>query len=79
MGLIFFVAAFGLGYFWIDAIVFLIGVIVANVPEGLLAVVTFALSLSANRSAIWRYVHKHGQRDHSVDGRGLRRARLGEG
>ena len=52
MGLIFFVAAFGLGYFWIDAIVFLIGVIVANVPEGLLAVVTFALSLSANRSAI---------------------------
>ena len=52
MGLVFFVIAFGLGYFWIDAIVFLIGVIVANVPEGLLAVVTFALSLSANRYVI---------------------------
>lgn len=49
MGLICFVIAFILGYFWIDAILFLIGVIVANVPEGLLAIVTVALSISAKR------------------------------
>ena len=49
MATFFFVLAFIMGYFWIDAILFLIGVIVANVPEGLLAVVTFALSLSAHR------------------------------
>ena len=34
MGVFFFILAFLLGYFWIDAILFLIGVIVANVPEG---------------------------------------------
>lgn len=49
MAVIFFIIAFILGYFWIDAILFFVGVIVANVPEGLLAVVTFALSLSAHR------------------------------
>lgn len=29
-----------LGYSWLDAVIFLIGIIVANVPEGLLATVT---------------------------------------
>merc|ERR1719481_925520 len=32
--------AFILGYNWLDAVIFLIGIIVANVPEGLLATVT---------------------------------------
>ena len=49
MGLICFILAFLMGYFWIDAILFFIGVIVANVPEGLMAVITISLSLSASR------------------------------
>lgn len=40
LGLSFFVIAFILGYDWLDAVIFLIGIIVANVPEGLLATVT---------------------------------------
>ena len=40
LGLAFFVIAFILGYNWLDAVIFLIGIIVANVPEGLLATVT---------------------------------------
>jgi sodium/potassium-transporting ATPase subunit alpha len=51
MGLLCFILAFLLGYYWVDAILFLIGVIVANVPEGLLAVITISLSLSASRLA----------------------------
>ncbi len=46
---LFFILAFALGYFWIDAILFLVGTIVAVVPEGLLAVVTICLSLSVKR------------------------------
>ena len=40
LGVSFFVIAFILGYYWLDAVIFLIGIIVANVPEGLLATVT---------------------------------------
>ena len=40
LGVTFFVIAFILGYDWLDAVIFLIGIIVANVPEGLLATVT---------------------------------------
>lgn len=40
VGLIFFAVCFGLGYNWLTAILFLIGVIVANVPEGLIGVAT---------------------------------------
>ena len=40
LGVSFFVTAFILGYDWLDAVIFLIGIIVANVPEGLLATVT---------------------------------------
>ncbi|TRY70575.1 hypothetical protein TCAL_08725 [Tigriopus californicus] len=49
MGVFFFIISFLLGYFWIDSILFLIGIIVANVPEGLLAVVTISLSVTAKR------------------------------
>ena len=43
LGVTFFLIAFILGYFWLDAVIFLIGIIVANVPEGLLATVTVSI------------------------------------
>lgn len=43
LGMTFFIIAFILGYKWLDAVIFLIGIIVANVPEGLLATVTVSL------------------------------------
>ncbi len=48
-GVVFFVISFLVGYFWIDSILFMIGVVVACVPEGLLAIVTIGLSISARR------------------------------
>jgi len=51
LGMTFFVIAFILGYHWLDAVIFLIGIIVANVPEGLLATVTVCLTLTAKRMA----------------------------
>jgi len=51
LGVGFFIIAFILGYYWLDAVVFLIGIIVANVPEGLLATVTVCLTLTAKRMA----------------------------
>ncbi|CAL1532052.1 unnamed protein product [Lymnaea stagnalis] len=51
LGIIFFIVALFFGYIWIDAIVFLIGTIVANVPEGLLITVTVSLTLTAKRMA----------------------------
>merc|ERR1712141_985868 len=47
LGVTFFIIAFILGYHWLDAVIFLIGIIVANVPEGLLATVTVCLTLTA--------------------------------
>ena len=40
-----------LGYTWIEAIVFMISLIVANVPEGLLPTVTVSLACTAKRMA----------------------------
>ncbi|WAR04160.1 AT1A-like protein [Mya arenaria] len=51
LGLTFFLIAIILGYHWLDAVIFLIGIIVANVPEGLLATVTVCLTLTAKRMA----------------------------
>lgn len=51
LGVIFFILAFILGYYWLEAVIFLIGIIVANVPEGLLATVTVCLTLTAKRMA----------------------------
>jgi len=51
LGVSFFMIAFILGYNWLDAVIFLIGIIVANVPEGLLATVTVCLTLTAKRMA----------------------------
>merc|ERR1712073_41461 len=51
LGVSFFIISFILGYHWLDAVIFLIGIIVANVPEGLLATVTVCLTLTAKRMA----------------------------
>ena len=51
LGVTFFIVAIFLGYHWLDAVIFLIGIIVANVPEGLLATVTVCLTLTAKRMA----------------------------
>merc|ERR1712165_109110 len=51
LGVSFFIIAFILGYNWLDAVIFPIGIIVANVPEGLLATVTVCLTLTAKRMA----------------------------
>nr|XP_045009510.1 sodium/potassium-transporting ATPase subunit alpha-4 [Jaculus jaculus] len=51
LGVTFFVLSLILGYGWLEAVIFLIGIIVANVPEGLLATVTVCLTLTAKRMA----------------------------
>ena len=51
LGVSFFIIALILGYDWLNAVIFLIGIIVANVPEGLLATVTVCLTLTAKRMA----------------------------
>nr|P58312.1 RecName: Full=Sodium/potassium-transporting ATPase subunit alpha-3; Short=Na(+)/K(+) ATPase alpha-3 subunit; AltName: Full=Na(+)/K(+) ATPase alpha(III) subunit; AltName: Full=Sodium pump subunit alpha-3 [Oreochromis mossambicus]AAF75108.1 sodium/potassium-transporting ATPase alpha-3 subunit [Oreochromis mossambicus] len=51
LGVTFFILAIILGYTWLKAVIFLIGIIVANVPEGLLATVTVCLTLTAKRMA----------------------------
>uniref|UniRef100_G3RT56 Sodium/potassium-transporting ATPase subunit alpha n=1 Tax=Gorilla gorilla gorilla TaxID=9595 RepID=G3RT56_GORGO len=51
IGILFFIIAVSLKYQVLDSIIFLIGIIVANVPEGLLATVTVTLSLTAKRMA----------------------------
>lgn len=40
LGVTFFILSLILEYTWLEAVIFLIGIIVANVPEGLLATVT---------------------------------------
>ncbi|XP_007945980.1 sodium/potassium-transporting ATPase subunit alpha-4-like [Orycteropus afer afer] len=52
LGITFFVLSLTLGYGWLQAVIFLIGIIVANVPEGLLATVTVCLTLTAKRMAL---------------------------
>ncbi|KAM5237520.1 sodium/potassium-transporting ATPase subunit alpha-4-like [Ctenodactylus gundi] len=51
LGVSFFGLSLALGYSWLEAVIFLIGIIVANVPEGLLATVTVCLTLTAKRMA----------------------------
>ncbi|CAL8109942.1 unnamed protein product [Orchesella dallaii] len=51
LGVTFMIVSIILEYSYVDAVVFLIGIIVANVPEGLLATVTVSLTLTAKRMA----------------------------
>lgn len=50
LGVSFFILSLILGYSWLEAVIFLIGIIVANVPEGLLATVTVSTSLHVSKS-----------------------------
>lgn len=59
MGLVFFTIGVGMGLgFWTSAI-FGIGIIVANVPEGLLPTVTLALAMGSQRMAKRKALIKH--------------------
>ena len=49
IGVSFFIIGLALGYSWLQAVIFLIGIIVTNVPEGLLATVTVCLTLIATQ------------------------------
>lgn len=51
LGTIFFILSLCIGYNWLEAVIFFIGIIVANVPEGLLATVTVSLTLTAKSMA----------------------------
>lgn len=51
LGVIFFILAFLLQDVFLASLIFAIGIIVANVPEGLLPTVTLALSLASRRMA----------------------------
>ncbi|KAF0699415.1 Aste57867_10023 [Aphanomyces stellatus] len=50
-GIVFLIIGFAMGQSAINNIIFMIGIIVANVPEGLLVTVTVCLSLAASRMA----------------------------
>lgn len=49
LGILFFILAKVVGYTWIDSVIFFIGIVVANVPEGLLPQLTAALTLTAQK------------------------------
>jgi sodium/potassium-transporting ATPase subunit alpha len=51
IGVVFFIIAVLSGYEILQALIFTIGIIVANVPEGLLATVTVGLTITAQRMA----------------------------
>ncbi|KAL0204381.1 hypothetical protein M9458_002399, partial [Cirrhinus mrigala] len=51
LGVTFLILSLILGYTWLEGVIFLIGIIVANVPEGLPATVTVCLTLTAKRMA----------------------------
>eukprot|EP00954_Amorphochlora_amoebiformis_P028462 1391705-Amorphochlora_amoeboformis.AAC.1 len=59
LGILFLILGFILGLDAIDNLVFCIGIIVANVPEGLLATVTVSLTLTAQRMAIKKVLVKN--------------------
>jgi len=47
----FFLARYAVGYSWLQCIIFGIGILVANVPEGLLACITISLAITAKKLA----------------------------
>lgn len=51
LGILFFILGFIYGYDPITNLIFMIGIIVANVPEGLLVTVTVCLALTAKKMA----------------------------
>jgi len=59
LGVSFFIISMSMQYEWLEAVIFLIGIIVANVPEGLLATVTVCLTLTAKKMAAKNCLVKH--------------------
>jgi len=59
LGVTFLIISVAMDYHWLEAIIFLIGIIVANVPEGLLATVTVCLTLTAKKMAAKNCLVKH--------------------
>ena len=59
LGVLFFIIGQGLGFTFWQNFMFAIGIIVANVPEGLLPTVTLALAMGARRMAKRRAVIRH--------------------
>jgi len=59
LGVTFLIISIAMDYHWLEAIIFLIGIIVANVPEGLLATVTVCLTLTAKKMAAKNCLVKH--------------------
>lgn len=59
LGVLFFVLGFIYGYDIIMNIIFMIGIIVANVPEGLLVTVTVCLAITARRMAAKKVLVKN--------------------
>lgn len=51
LGISFLIISVAVGYSWFESCIFTIGIIVANVPEGLLATVTLSLTITAQRMA----------------------------
>jgi sodium/potassium-transporting ATPase subunit alpha len=47
--LFFFLSRFVVNYPWLECIIFAIGILVANVPEGLLACITISLAITAKK------------------------------
>ena len=68
LGLSFFILSLILGYTWLEAVIFLIGIIVANVPEGLLATVTVRATRGAKGVAwcmcVGHWFHWEGGGEH---------------
>jgi sodium/potassium-transporting ATPase subunit alpha len=59
VGIVFFCLGFALGYGYVSNLVFAIGILVANVPEGLLTTVTIGLSLTARKLALRKVLVKN--------------------
>jgi len=59
LGVSFLIISIAMSYHWLEAVIFLIGIIVANVPEGLLATVTVCLTLTAKKMAAKNCLVKH--------------------
>ncbi len=51
LGVLFFIVSVAIGNGWISSLIFAIGIIVANVPEGLLPTVTLSLTMASKRMA----------------------------
>jgi sodium/potassium-transporting ATPase subunit alpha len=58
-GLIFFCIDFIYGYSILTNVIYMIGIIVANIPEGLLITVTVSMALSAQKMAAKRVLVKN--------------------